>query len=231
MIVIGYDLVSYLLHYPSARCVTFKELFVCKSSYLIRDFDINSQIFIPSFIRFFRKSGIIRRHTIAQNEFGTNVCQLPHSRRKGHCLTPKRCLDRWSNAPFFCAYAKRCFYGFSNDFSFFAVSFAGSGKWMQSVSACPMNETGSHTQRAIREEWLLSPGWTSPVGSENNHTSFVVVCPFHASGDVFFLLVIPFLRIFPWSFFYPISLCFRLPPFLRLSVSRIRQSFPFWAQR
>ena len=32
MIVIGYDLVSYLLHYSSARCVTFKELFVCKSN-------------------------------------------------------------------------------------------------------------------------------------------------------------------------------------------------------
>ena len=47
----------------------------------------------------------------------------------------------------------------------------------------------------------------------NNHTSFVVVCPFPASGDVFFLLVIPFLRIFPWSFFYPICLWFRLPPF------------------
>ena len=129
------------------------------------------------------------------------MCRLPHSWRKGHCLTPKRCLDRWSNAPFFCAYAKRCFYGFSNDFSFFAVSFAGSGKWMQSVSACPMNETGSHTQRAIREEWLLSPGWTSPVGSENNHTSFVVVCPFHASGDVFFLLVILFFTDFPLKFF------------------------------
>ena len=165
-------------------------------------------------IKIFRKSGFVRRNTIAQNEFWTNVYRLPHSWRKGHC-----------------AYAKRCFYGFSDDFSFFAVPFAGSGKWMQSVSACLMNETGGHTQRAIREEWLLSPGWTSPVGSENNHTSFVVVCPFHASGDVFFLLVIPFLRIFPWSFFYPISLCFRLPPFLRLSVSRIRQSFPFWAQR
>ena len=37
--------------------------------------------------------------------------------------------------------------------------------------------------------------------------------PFSRSGDVFFLLVIPFLRIFPWSFFYPICLCFRLPPF------------------
>lgn len=40
-----YDLVSYLLHYFSARCATFKELFVCKSSYFIRDFDINSRIF------------------------------------------------------------------------------------------------------------------------------------------------------------------------------------------
>ena len=47
LIVIGYDLVSYLLHYPSARCVTFKELFVCKSSYLIRDFDINSRFLSP----------------------------------------------------------------------------------------------------------------------------------------------------------------------------------------
>lgn len=85
-------------------------------------------------------------------------------------------------------------------FFFFSCFCAGSGKWMQRVSACPINETSGHTQRAIREEWLLPPGWTSPVGSENNHTPFVVVCPFHASGDVFFLLVIPFLRIFPWSF-------------------------------
>ena len=141
------------------------------------------------------------------------MCRLPHSQRKGHCLTPKRCLDWWSNAPFFCVYAKRCFYGLPDDFSFLAVFCAGSGKWMQRVSACPINETSGHTQRAIREEWLLPPGWTSPVGSENNHTPFVVVCPFHASGDVFFLLVIPFLRIFPWSFFYPICLWFRLPPF------------------
>lgn len=56
MIVIGYDLVSYLLHYSSAHCVTFKELFVCKSSYLIRDFDINSRIFYSLIHKFFRKS-------------------------------------------------------------------------------------------------------------------------------------------------------------------------------
>ena len=129
------------------------------------------------------------------------MCRLPHSWRNGHCLTPKRSLDRWSNAPFFCVYAKRCFYGLPDDFSFLAVFCAGSGKWMQRVSACPINETSGHTQRAIREEWLLPPGWTSPVGSENNHTPFVVVCPFHASGDVFFLLVILFFTDFPLKFF------------------------------
>ena len=41
MIVIGYDLVSYLLHYSSARCVTFKELFICKSNNKTGDFDMN----------------------------------------------------------------------------------------------------------------------------------------------------------------------------------------------
>ena len=45
MIVIGYDLVSYLLHYSSARCVTFKELFVCKSNNKTGDFEMNLLIF------------------------------------------------------------------------------------------------------------------------------------------------------------------------------------------
>ncbi len=55
---------------------------------------------------------------------------------------------------------------------------------------------------------------------------------FHASGSVPFLFgIIPFLRISLLKFSCPICLHFRLPPFSRLSVSRIRQSFPFWAQR
>ena len=45
MIVIGYDLVSYLLHYSSARCVTFKELFVCKSNNKTGDLEMNLLIF------------------------------------------------------------------------------------------------------------------------------------------------------------------------------------------
>ena len=44
-IVIGYDLVSYLLHHPSAHCVTFKELFVCKSNNKTGDFEMN----LPNF--------------------------------------------------------------------------------------------------------------------------------------------------------------------------------------
>ena len=46
MIVIGYDLVSYLLHYSSARCVTFKELFVCKSNNKTGDLEMNLLIFL-----------------------------------------------------------------------------------------------------------------------------------------------------------------------------------------
>ena len=68
MIVIGYELVSYLLHYSSARCVTFKELFVCKSSTLAGNIEINLQPFFYIH-KIFRKSGFIRQDTIAQNEF------------------------------------------------------------------------------------------------------------------------------------------------------------------
>ena len=38
--VIGYELVSYLLLYSSVHCVTFKELFVCKGSNFIGTFDV-----------------------------------------------------------------------------------------------------------------------------------------------------------------------------------------------
>lgn len=52
MIVIGYELVSYLLHYSSARCVTFKELFVYKSNNYFGDFEINLLLFYLSYTRF-----------------------------------------------------------------------------------------------------------------------------------------------------------------------------------
>lgn len=45
IVVIGYELVSYLLFYSSARCVAFKELFVCKSSTLMAYIEIKIQLF------------------------------------------------------------------------------------------------------------------------------------------------------------------------------------------
>ena len=68
---------------------------------------------------------------------------------------------------------------------------------MQSVSACPMNETGAHTQPDKPGRMIVAARLDKFHRIGNIHTSFVGACPFHASGDVFFLLVIPFLRIFP----------------------------------
>ncbi len=41
IVVIGYELASYLLFYSSAHCVTVKELFICKNSIFIGDTKIN----------------------------------------------------------------------------------------------------------------------------------------------------------------------------------------------
>ena len=82
MIVIGYDLVSYLLHYSSAHCVTFKELFVCKSNNKTGDFEMNLPIF-SSPHKFFRKSGFISRHTIAQKDFERTCADYCISGEKG----------------------------------------------------------------------------------------------------------------------------------------------------
>ena len=82
---------------------------------------------------------------------------------------------------------------------------------MQSVSACLMNETGGHTQPDKPGRMIVAARLDKFRRNGNNHTSFVVVCPFHASGDVFFtdfsfevflsnLPLLPFTSIFaPFS--------------------------------
>ena len=93
MIVIGYDLVSYLLHYSSARCVTFKELFVCKSNNKTGDFDMNLPYFFLSSYKFFRKSGFIRRYTIAQKDFERTCADYCISGEKGFASRLSNSLD------------------------------------------------------------------------------------------------------------------------------------------
>ena len=55
IVVIGYELVSYLLFYSSARCITFKELFVCKNSILMVYIEIKIQLFKLYTDKFFCK--------------------------------------------------------------------------------------------------------------------------------------------------------------------------------
>jgi hypothetical protein len=94
-----------------------------------------------------------------------------------------------------------------------------------------MNETGAHTQPDKPGRMIVATRLNKFRRIGNNHTSFVVVCPFHASGDVFFLLVILFFTDFPLKFFSTQSASVFVYSILRLSVSRISQSFSFWAQR
>ena len=92
MIVIGYDLVSYLLHHLSARCVTFKELFICKSNNKTGDFEMNLPNFFFSY-KFFRKSGFIRRYTIAQKDFERTYADCRISGEKGFASRLNNSLD------------------------------------------------------------------------------------------------------------------------------------------
>ena len=92
IIVIGYELVSYLLHYSSVRCVTFKELFVCKSNNKTGDLEMNLLIF-SSHTSFFRKSDFIRQHTIAQKDFERTCADCRISGEKGFASRLNNSLD------------------------------------------------------------------------------------------------------------------------------------------
>ena len=74
---------------------------------------------------------------------------------------------------------------------------------MQSVSACPMNEASGHTQPDKPGRKIVSARLDKYSRIGNIHTSLVMVCSFHASGDVFSLSVSSsFLRIFPEVFVF-----------------------------
>ena len=75
---------------------------------------------------------------------------------------------------------------------------------MQSVSACPMNETGAHTQPDKPGRMIVATRLNKFRRIGNKHTSFDGVCPFHASGDViFFFWWFPLFTDFLLRFFLP----------------------------
>lgn len=89
----------------------------CKCSFLFCNKQTICKL-TENFLDFFTTYGICfpqrwfySWYTITQNEFWIDVCRLPSSQRKGHCLTSKRNLDWWCNTPFFCAYTQETFTG------------------------------------------------------------------------------------------------------------------------
>ena len=90
---------------------------------------------------------------------------------------------------------------------------------MQSVSDCPMNEASGHTQPDKPGRKTVSARLDKYSRIGNSHTSLLMVCPFHASGNVFSLSVgSPFLRIFSEVFLYSNLPLFSFTSILRLSV-------------
>lgn len=118
IVVIGYELASYLLFYSSARCVTVKELFICKNSIFIGDTKIN-----PLFLFFlppdnFTVKAVWSVGTPSPCRSSTTVFRLPHKRRKGLHVTPKPCLDWWHKSISFVLMPRDAFTGISVCFLF-----------------------------------------------------------------------------------------------------------------
>ncbi|MDB0713153.1 hypothetical protein PL482_19095 [Bacteroides xylanisolvens] len=94
-----------------------------------------------------------------------------------------------------------------------------------------INGTTRHPQQANREEKFYLPTPTRLTGQIKPYFLTGGLPGFSLPAMFFFCWELPVFTDFSFEVFCLICLYFRLPPFSRLSVSRIRQSFPFWAQR
>ena len=112
--------------------------------------------------KFFRKSGFIRRHTIAQKDFERTCADYCISGEKGFASRLSNSLDWWGKAHFFCAYAKEVFLRLFRWFFFFAVLLSRKRKAV--YDRLPINGTSRHPQQANREEWFYLPAPTRPAG-------------------------------------------------------------------
>lgn len=177
---------------------------------------------LPNFFsisyKFFRKSCFIRRHTIAQKNFGWTYADCRISGEKGFASRLNNSLDWWCKAHFFCAYAKEVLLRVRRWFLFSLFLWAVSGK--PCLTARSINGTSRHARQANREEWFYP--------SDRTRSARHIKSYFLAGGlpgstlpamSLFLFGVFPFSRISLLKFSCPICLHFRLPPFSRLSGS------------
>ena len=157
------------------------------------------------------------------------MCRLLHKRRKELCLTPKRQFRLMRQGPFLLCLCRRGAFTVFQMIFLFRCSFepeAESRVWPFAHKWNKPSPTAGKPGRMILSARPDTSGQTDKT---------ILPCRwfarFHATGYVLFLLGLPVFTDFSFEVFCLICLYFRLPPFSRLSVSRIRQSFPFWAQR
>ena len=177
---------------------------------------------LPNFFsisyKFFRKSCFIRRHTIAQKNFGWTYADCRISGEKGFASRLNNSLDWWCKAHFFCAYAREVLLRVRRRFLFSLFLCAVSGK--PCLTARSMNGTSRHTRQANREEWFYPSDRTRSARHIKSYFLAGGLPGFTLPADVPFPFgVFPFLRISLLKFSCLICLHFRLPPFSRLSGS------------
>ena len=121
---------------------------------------------LPNFFsisyKFFRKSCFIRRHTIAQKNFGWTYADCRISGEKGFASRLNNSLDWWGKAHFFYAYAKEVLLRLFRWFFFFAVPLSRKRKAV--YDRLSINGASRHPQQANREEWFYLPAPTRPAG-------------------------------------------------------------------
>ena len=177
---------------------------------------------LPNFFsisyKFFRKSCFIRRHTIAQKNFGWTYADCRISGEKGFASRLNNSLDWWCKAHFFCAYAKEVLLRVRRWFLFPLFLWAVSGK--PCLTARSINGTSRHARQANREEWFYPSDRTR---SDRHIKSYFLAGGLPGSTlpamSLFLFGVFPFSRISLLKFSCLICLHFRLPPFSRLSVT------------
>ena len=178
---------------------------------------------LPNFFsisyKFFRKSCFIRRHTIAQKNFGWTYADCRISGEKGFASRLNNSLDWWCKAHFFCAYAKEVLLRVSDDFSFSAVPLSRKRK---AVSDRPIHKWNKPLCTAGKPGRMILYVRPDTLGQ-----TYKIILPcrwfarFHASGYVPFFPFGDFFfsQISLLKFSCLICLHFRLPPFSRLSVT------------
>ncbi len=96
-----------------------------------------------------------------------------------------------TRGPFlFALMPRRCFYGFSEDFFFFAVPLSRKRKAVH--DRLPMNGTSRHPQQANREEWFYPPDLTSLA---EHIKSYFLACGLPG-------FTLPAIFLFLWGFFF-----------------------------